>query len=252
MGKIIKGGLIVGGIVLTVVSLFKLTRRSGKEEVCETGTEPADQVEYGLDGFDADGFDRNGFNAAGYDRDGYDRSGYDREGYNRFGYNLSGYNREGFDRYGFNRAGYNRRGLDRGGVSKEEAGAQLDKIQELLETSLPQAKSGMFREAMINIRTGLDSCVKSMLRHKTGKQFDGANFDFSDRINMCRDYKLLDSDEVNRLHSARWQVNDVHELFIDKEFNDVYFCYKTLEETLDKARKYLGFGSASVKVVPTT
>ena len=137
-------------------------------------------------------------------------------------------------------------------MSKEETGAQLDEIQRLLDKAWPQAKSGMFREAMINIRTGLDSCVKSMLRHKTGKQFDGVDFDFSDRINICRDYKLLDSDEVNRLHSARWQVNDVHELFIDKEFNDVYFCYKTLEETLDKARKYLGFGSASVKVVPTT
>lgn len=194
-------------------------------------------------GRDRDGYDQAGYDPEGYDRDGFDSTGWDREGYSRYGFNKSGYNRNGYDWQGFDRHGYNPAGIDRSGNSREEAELIIREVESMKEKAWYEMKSNGFREALTNIRTGLDHCLKLVLYHKTDKRFERYNTSLQERINRCQYYNLFDNEYINKLQEARRQSNSIHELRLNKEFNDVYFCYKILEDLIDKTRKQLDIKS---------
>lgn len=233
MGNLIKGGVIVIVGALMVGGIVRLFRKNRYDKDGYNG--------YGYDrnGRDRDGYDREGFDEEGFDRHGYNRSGWDREGYSHYGFDRKGFNRKGFDHNGYDRFGYSEEGIDRGGASRQDAENTLLEIETLKDKAWDEMKSSNFREALTNIRTGIDHCVMLMLKHKTGRDFDDYDSNMQSRIEKCGAYKVLSEEEVDKLQAARKHSNAIHELYLNKEFNQVYFSIKTLEELIARTRKYL-------------
>lgn len=194
-------------------------------------------------GRDRDGFDRDGYDADGYDRMGFDREGWDRDGFSQSGFDKMGFDRSGFDRQGFDRNGYYCDGIDRSGISRQEAERIIHEVENLKDKAWLEMKSHGFREALTNIRTGLDHCIILMLKHCSGRDYDSYNCSLQDRINKCQFYGLFSDEDISKLQEARRQSNSIHKLKLDMEFNEVYFCYKTLEELIEMARQYLNIQS---------
>lgn len=216
-----------------------------------------DEDGYNKQGFDKDGYDRNGYNkkgfdCKGYDREGFDCDGYDREeydksGFNRFGLDREGYNKQGFDKEGYDRfgkdqqgyykSGYNSEGLDRSGKSFDFYNEELQKIDDILKKAHGQMKSGEFGYALHDIRIGLEKGVKCIIIHWKGdscikKELDG-------NITVCKRDTLLPRDFIEELYDAKNHCNPLqHDAEIQKDYGQVYFTYKVLEELSNKIKGF--------------
>lgn len=232
MKNLLTGSLFgaAGAVVVGIVHLFR-TKHFGKDGFNACG--------YDRNGRDRKGFDREGFDSQGYDRQGFNRAGWDREGYSRSGFDKDGFNRNGLDRQGFDRFGYSTVGIDRAGMSRQEAENTILQIEELKHIAKGEMGAYSFREALVNIRTGIDHCLMLILRHKTGNAFDDYDCNMEMRIEKCQFYKVLCADDACKLQKARKLSNAIHDLQLRKEYNQVYFCLKSLEELIDRTREYL-------------
>ena len=233
MGNLIKGGLIVAAGAFVICGIVHLVRAN------YYGIDGYNGYGYDRNGRDRDGFDREGFDSDGYDRQGFDHLGWDREGYSQFGFDKDGFDRNGRDRKGFDRFGFCPAGIDRGGINRQGAEKIILDVEKLKNRAWVEMKASGFREALANIRTGIDHCVMLILKHRTGRDFDDYDSNMQSRIEKCRYYNVLNDDEVCKLQEARKHSNAIHNLQINKEFNQVYFCFKTLEELIAKSREYL-------------
>lgn len=198
-------------------------------------------------GYDREGFDVNGLNFLGYGRDGYNSAGYnmagfDRNGWDRCGFDRSGFNRDGYDRCGYDRLGYNVEGLDR---SKQDRLHYIKKAGEVAakqNEAYIQMKLDEFDVALLRIRQGLEICVVSILNHRIGPGHENNRLDYNLRI--CEQEKILDADFIDKLRSAKNHSNDeIHPYGEKKEYRQVHFCYKTLEEALEKMQEMVGISN---------
>ncbi len=247
MGKLVRILLVgVGAVVAGTIVYLIRENHYDKDGYNSYGynREGRDRAGFDREGFDIEGYDSEGFDRAGWDRAGYSRLGYDKEGYDKDGRDQHGYDKEGYDyngrdRQGFDRFGYCPVGIDRSGMSRRMAEETLLSIEELKEKALEEMNESSFREALTNIRTGIDHCVILLLKHKTGKDFDDYDSNMQSRIDKCQEYKILSKEEAFKCQEARRHGNSIHELRMGKEYNQVYFCFKTLEEMIMKTRSYL-------------
>lgn len=211
-----------------------------------------DKDGFNLLGFDKDGFDRNGYNNKGYNRYGFDSSGYDKngfnqygfdkDGYDRFGFNKKGYNRKGYDRTGYDKYGYNQNGYDKNGYNKnglDKSDFSIDYYRDVLfemkklhSKAYEQMRKCAYGYALHDIRIGLEKGVKCVISHLMG--IPNMNSSLDDNITICKRYGLLDREFVEKLYDAKNHCNDAqHDNNIKKEYNQVYFSYKVLEELIE-------------------
>lgn len=206
-----------------------------------------DKDGYGRDGYDKDGFDRKGFDRDGFDCEGYDHEGFDKSGFNRFGVDREGYNRNGFDRDGYDRSGkdrlgyyksgYNSEGLDRGGKSFDYYNEEIQKIEDILKKAHGQMKNGEFGYALHDIRIGLEKGVKCIITHWKGDSFIKEKLD--DNITVCKSCALLPRDFIEELYDAKNHCNPLqHDTDVQKDYGQVHFTYKVLEELSDKIKAF--------------
>ena len=204
-----------------------------------------DKDGYNKHGFDKDGYDRKGFDRDGFDCEGYDHEGFDKSGFNRFGVDREGYNRNGFDRDGYDRSGkdrqgyyksgYNSEGLDRGGKSFDYYNEELQKIEDILKKAHGQMKNGEFGYALHDIRIGLEKGVKCIITHWKGDSFIKEKLD--DNITVCKSCALLPRDFIEELYDAKNHCNPLqHDTDVQKDYGQVHFTYKVLEELSDKIK----------------
>ena len=199
------------------------------------------------EGYDREGFDEIGLNFRGYGRDGYNPSGYniagfDRNGWDRRGFDRSGFNRDGYDRYGYDRLGYSVEGLDR---SKQNRLHYIEKAGEVAAKQKEahiQMKLDEFDVALLKIRQGLEICVVSILNHRIGPGHENNRLDYN--LSICEQEKILDADLIEKLRSAKKHSNDeIHPYGEKKEYRQVHFCYKMLEEALEKMQEMVGISN---------
>lgn len=185
------------------------------------------------DGRDRDGYDIHGYNREGRDREGYDIHGRDLEGRDREGFDLCGRDREGYDRSGYDVFGYKKDGKDRAGQTREYYQSLVKDIDRLIYEGKKKLDAHEYRYAISNFRPGLENGVKALLEHRVGRSFyDNKNGDLFNNINRCRQHRIIDDELSEKLHQARKHCTATHDLAIDKEHNQIYFCYKTLQEVL--------------------
>ena len=239
MGKLIKVGLIVAG-VLALGKLISIIRTNSYDKDGYNG--------YGYDreGRDREGYDHSGFDSDGYNQNGFDKFGRDREGYSESGFDKNGYDRSGYDKQGYDQFGYRADGIDRGGMSRQEAEDDIRVIEEMKNKARAEMKENCFREALTNIRAGIDHCVMLLLKHRAGKDFDDYETTMQYRIQKCGEYKLLNTDEIAKLQEARRHSNAIHKLCIDKDFSQIFFCYKSFEELIEKVKEILDLDSYEI------
>lgn len=152
------------------------------------------------------------FNYVERDRDGFDRSGKDWLGYYR-----NGYNDEGIDRGGFDREYY---------LHKAET------IQTLLDEAHRQMKQNEFEYALLNIRKGLERGIRCVITHWAGKIYNDDD-NLIELIFICSKRCLFEDDYIDQLHHARKHCNDaLHDTETEKEYRQVYFAYKVLEDLM--------------------
>lgn len=237
MNKIAKVMIGIVGGVASVAGVAELVKRYKYDDEGYNGL-GYDRDGYNREGYDKHGYDKEGYNSAGFDKHGYGRDGYNSDGYNRRGYDRAGYDKRGFNEQGFNAAGYNRSGYDRFGydmngndISGHSRNYYKSKVSEILDncqSAHKQMKSGEFSYALRDIRVGLEKGIKAILAHACGSGYDGNTLNRN--LEICSYKKLLDEEFISKLHSAKNHCNDVAHEDYDKEYNQVHFCYKVLEE----------------------
>lgn len=198
---------------------------------------------YNRSGFDREGFDKKGFDQTGFNKSGFDRHGYDKEGYNSSGYNRRGFNREGrdirgfdvqgfdvdgFNRFGYDQFGYDRKGNDISGHSRNYYRTKVSEMQENSQSAHKQMKSGEFAYALRDIRVGLEKGIKAVLAHSYGNGCEGNTL--NQNLEICSYKRIFDQEFISKLHEAKNHCNDLAHEDCDKEYNQVHFCYKVLEE----------------------
>lgn len=196
--------------------------------------------------YDDDGYDADGFNKYGYDRDGFDRDGYDRSGLNQDGYNRAGY-KNGFDRSGHNRCGYlktgyNDLGLDVSGKRTAFYFQEVGRMNDQITRAKKQMDIREFDYALNDIRVGIEIGVKNLIRHYLGEGKIHDNL--YDNLSICKRY--LPSNFYDRLQSARHHCSPTQhdtEERGNKNYNQVYFAWKTLEEFRDYLQSHLVTGA---------
>ena len=204
-----------------------------------------DRMGYDREGYDCDGYDKEGYNRAGFNREGYDRSGYNADGFDRNRYNREGrdfrgfdkqgYDYEGFDRKGYDYQGYDRVGLDRSGHSKDY---YMRKTQEMLgnsKSALRQMKDKHFEYALRDIRVGIEKGIKLTLAHKLGKGYENNKLNYN--IDICSQNNIFTPDFIGELKSAKNHCNDAAHEDCEKEYGQVFFCYRVLEELIEELQK---------------
>ena len=205
-------------------------------------------------GYDREGYDRDGYNSSGYDKEGFDRNGFDEFGYDRYGYNSkgfdcrgydkngrdskgydrSGYDVEGYTRKGFDKQGYDRNGFDKSGHTHGYYNKVVLEIKNRNIEAHKQMKIGKYEYALHDIRIGIEKGVKAVLAHAVGKGYEDNKL--FDNINICKDHRVFELEFIEKLHSARIHCNDTSHEDCDKEYGQVYFCYKVLEELIEKLK----------------
>ena len=189
------------------------------------------------DGRDRDGFDVNGLNKEGRDREGFDVFGRDKNGRDRYGFDREGYDINGRDHYGYDKLGYKASGEDRGGKTRDYYRGRITKIEEYLQKAEKEMNdSGQqdFQSALFHIRFGLEIGTLCLIEHKLGNGYESLKL--YDRIEKCKESKIIDIDFAEKLHSARLHCNDtshdnpVEDERTKKEIRQVYFSYKIVEE----------------------
>ena len=213
------------------------------------------------DGRDRDGYDINGYDREGRDREGYDGYGRDREGRDRGGFDKDGRNREGYDRNGYDILGYKKDGKDRVEKTREDYQSLIEEIDSLIIEGKAKLDAHQYRFAIAAFRPGLENGIKALLEHRIGKQYthkygstlvgfrpgfenrvkalpihwidsssDNQSGDFCNNINRCKQNGIIDEEFAKKLHQARIHCKATHDLAIDKEHNQIFFCYRTLQE----------------------
>lgn len=188
-----------------------------------------DRDGYNVNGFDKDGFDRNGFNKSGYDHRGYDREGRDAQGFDIDGYDIDGFTRLGFDRHE-----YKKDGTDRSGNNREYYEKVVASITDDGQRAYTQMRGNQFYYALRDIRVGIEKAVNATLAHKLGKGYDKNRLDYN--LGICSRYGIFDQDFIDKLYSAKSHCNDTAHNDTEKTYNQVYFCYKVLEEILERLK----------------
>ena len=198
-----------------------------------------DHKGYDRDGYDQEGFDRSGYNREGYSRKGFDRSGYDHTGRDRYGLDKKGYDASGFDREGYDVQGYNRNGVDRAGKSRSEYIKDVEEITELnLRKAYIQMQNHEFAYALRDIRVGLQKCIEDIIEHTAGTKRKYSTLD--ENISFCVINKVFTPDYSEKIRSAKQHCNDTLHENCEKEYNQVYFCYKILDEVLIRLQETTG------------
>lgn len=190
---------------------------------------------YDRNGFDRAGFDKKGYNKAGYNIHGFNKDGYDSEGYREDGFSHEGYNRDGFNRSGYNRQGYKENGKDRSGNEKAYYEKKVAEMQENIRNAYLQMSNSQYAYALRDIRVGIEKGIKAILAHEIGKGYENNRLDSN--IRVCSQKKVLNQDFINKLYSAKLHCNDALHDDCKKEYNQVYFCYKVLEELTDELKQ---------------
>lgn len=197
-----------------------------------------DSKGYDKNGYNKEGFDNKGYDKQGYNANGYDKNGYDKKGYDRYGYNINGYNCNGFNRSGYDKKGYNARGKDIGGNSKLFYASKYKEIEQLLNKTKSQMNNQEFSYALHDIRVGLEIGIKCIIQHLSGEERSDQTL--SSNITYCKEKGLLDKDFVEKLYSAKNHCNEAqHDSGKQKEYNQVYFSYKVLENLSKIIKEYL-------------
>lgn len=182
-------------------------------------------------GRDRDGYDINGYDKEGRDKEGFDIWGRDRDGRDRWGFDLNGRNQEGYDRNGYDILGYNKDGKDRVGQTQEDYQLLIKEIDGLILEGKRKLDTHEYRYAISNFRPGLENGVRALLEHRVGKvSHDNQSGDLYININRCKRNEIIDEEFSQKLHQARLHCTATHDLAIDKEHNQIFFCYKTLQE----------------------
>lgn len=205
------------------------------------------------DGYDRDGYDKDGFNRQGFDRDGFDRKGYDAEGYDRNGFDINRYDRNGRDKYGYDRngidtegydrdgydsKGYDKNGQDRAGHDKQYYANRVTLMEKNIGTARVQLRVDNFRYALSDIRVGIEQGVKDILSHKVGKGYESNRLDYN--IGICEKKKIMEQEFIEKLYSAKNHCNlPLHE-DIEKNRNQVYFCWQVLREITEDVKNMTG------------
>ena len=180
-------------------------------------------------------YGENGFNRLGRDRMGYDRNGHDKSGYNKSEYDREEYDCEGFDRKGYDYQGYDRSGNDRSGHSKIYYTRKIQEMRENCDSAHREMKEYHFEYALRDIRVGIEKGVKAALAHTLGKGYE--NNTLKQNIDICSQKNIFPNDFVEKLKGAKNHCNASAHEDCDKEYNQVYFCYKVLRELTDSLQK---------------
>ena len=92
-------------------------------------------------------------------------------------------------------------------------------------------KQGNFEYALRDIRVGIEIGISCILLHKIGSEFEDKSL--KQRIETCESHGIFDCYYTKQLLSAKNHCNDTMHGNCDKDYNQVHFCYKTLEEIID-------------------
>lgn len=198
-----------------------------------------DKQGYDEHGRDHEGFDRYGLDIEGFDREGFSRQGRNREGFDRRGFDLSGFDASGFDASGFDRMGYNVDGLDRSGKDVNYYNSRLEEVSHLTEKAHHQMAEKEYPYALHDIRQSIEICLKCILEHK------GDGPEEYERVGhlLDRTSSHFEDDFTDKVRGALKHCNDTQHDSADgemKNYNQVYFCYMTLQDLTEKTRSLLG------------
>lgn len=187
---------------------------------------------YDKTGYDSEGYDKNGYNRSGYNRSGYNSSGYDRDGFKIDGYDRNGYNRDGYDTHGYDKYGFNKCEKNKSGQTRDEVAGDLLKIVQLAKKAEQQMKHSEFKYALTDCRSALETLIKILIKHKLGEGFVEGKF--AANIEVCKKNGLISEREYDFLNSSRYHCNDaVHDIH-EKNYDQVFFVTKVLEEQITK------------------
>lgn len=181
----------------------------------------------------------DGFNSLGFDKDGYNREGYNKDGFNRNGYNKNGYNNNGYDK-----DGYDHRGLDRASCTRSDYLEKSDEISQRLKEAHSFMKKNDFESACFKIRKGLETGIKCIIWHDSGKEYVKSTL--HKNILLCKKEYIINDDFYYELINAKNICNTMihdneeenkNEYSVeDITYNHIHFCYKTLENLIKIVR----------------
>lgn len=113
---------------------------------------------------------------------------------------------------------------------------KIAKMVELLDMADRQIKDKNFAFGMMSIRLGMETGVKCVVFHGLGNfHYNGLGND----IKICQEHGLLSDNFINDLQEARRKCNNtVHSIEENSGYDDALFCYRVLEELIDKVREF--------------
>ncbi len=134
----------------------------------------------------------------------------------------------------FNENGFDVNGKDAAEQYKSYYIAELEALDKKLYTVKKRMDESDFESACILIRKSLEKAIKLYLEHWDG-YYEGNNL--YSLIDECEEY--FDKEFISKLHSARMHCNDaVHDSGEEKTYNQIYFCYKVLEEMIGEIKDF--------------
>lgn len=113
---------------------------------------------------------------------------------------------------------------------------EIAKMTELLDIADKQIKDENFAFAMMSIRLGMETGVKCIIFHGLGSiHYNG----FGNEIKICQEKGLLSDNFINDLQEARRKCNNTaHSIEENSGYDDALFCYRILEELINKVHEF--------------
>ncbi len=113
---------------------------------------------------------------------------------------------------------------------------EISQMIDILETADKLIKDEIFDMAMFSIRLGMETGVKCIVLHGLGECSQSG---FGSEIKICQEHGLLSDDLINDLQEARKKCNNTaHNIKENSGYDDALFCYRVLEELIDKVREF--------------
>lgn len=133
--------------------------------------------------------------------------------------------------------GYDKHDIDRAGNTRSFYASRYEEIKGLSSQAKKHMDNHELRYALYDICLGLEIGIKSVILHLNGE--DRSNKTLGSNIAYCQEYGLLKNDMIEKLYSAKNHCNEVqHDIGKQKEYNQVYFAYKVLEDMSEIIRGY--------------
>lgn len=138
----------------------------------------------------------------------------------------------------FDSKGYNIKGLDRSNYSREYYSRIVSEMIGKHDTAYRQMKLDNYNYALHDIRIGIEMGIKASLAHKLGKGYEDNWLRIN--IKICLEHEIFTKEFIKKIQSAVGHCNDVLH-YNDpersvKEYRQVHFCYKVLEELTEQVR----------------